>query len=192
MKKIIAFSLGVILMLGACKSSGNPSLDSADGDLRRRAVLELSRSGESAGHFKDFVSILENDTDYLVRCQAALALGKLKNPEAIPVLGKSLSDSENMYLKIDSAKALGMIKDTKALKHLHKALVDDKFPQVRRECAKSLGNIESEKSVMILIKALDDVDPGVSMNSYKALRNITKLDLPMDINSWKKKYSKQE
>lgn len=151
----------------------------------------MSGSPAAKQYFSDFTTALDSDTDYLVRAQAAVALGKLKDPKAIPYLVTALSDNSN-YVRIDSANALGNIGDPQAIQALTKSLVDDPSPHVRRACAKALGNIGTNEPVEALIRAMDDVDLSVSDTAYQSLCKITKQSLPKKIGDWKEWHNKQK
>jgi HEAT repeat protein len=166
-------------------SGSTPSLNSSDADLRRLEIINLSDSSGAAKHFEDFIVLLEKDPDYLVRAQSAVALGKLKNNQAIPVLLKALHDS-NQWVRLDVINALGEINDPTAIPALHKTLTEDNSPDVRRTTARILGKIGAQESIDVLIKALEDRDSGVAENSYQSLRQITKQNIPKNIKEWEK------
>ena len=166
-------------------SGPTPSLDSADADLRRLEIINLSNSSDAAKHFNDFVVFLEKDSDYLVRAQAALALGKLKNTQAVSVLLKALNDS-SQWVRVDVVNALGEMKDPTTVPPLNKALVEDISPDVRRAAARILGKIGGQESIDVFIKALDDRDHGVAEISYQSLCQITKQSIPKNSKEWQK------
>lgn len=184
MKRYIIITV-FILLFGLGCGGPTPSLNSSDADLRRLEIINLSESSDAAKHFNDFVTFLEKDPDYLVRAQAAAALGKLKNTQATPALLKALSDP-SQWVRVDAINALGAINDPAAIPALHKTLGEDISPDVRRTTARILGKIGSPESIDTLIKALEDRDSGVSENSYQSLRAITKQNIPKNTKEWEK------
>ena len=183
--KWISFLFLFIFLFSLGCSGPTPSLNSSDADLRRLEIINLSDSSEAAKHFNDFVVLLEKDPDYLVRAQAALALGKLKNNQVTPILLKALNDS-SQWVRVDVVTALGEINDPAALPALHKILSDDISPDVRRVTARILGKIGRQESVDALIKALEDRDQGVTELSYQSLQQITKQNIPKNSKEWEK------
>jgi hypothetical protein len=190
MQQLIVFAF-LMFLLPACKAGPAPAITSSSPDLRREAIIGLSDSSKASQHFSDFATLINSDTDYLVRAQAAVALGKLKDPKAVPYLTTALSDSIP-YVRIDSANALGNIGNPLAIPVLKKNLVDDPSPHVRRACAKALGNIGTNEPIETLIRALDDVDLSVSDTAYQSLCKITKQSLPKRIGDWKEWHNKQK
>jgi len=177
-------ALFIFLFILGC-GGPTPSLNSSDADLRRLEIINLSDSSEASEHFKDFVALLEKDPDYLVRAQAAVALGNLKNAQAIPVLIKALNDT-SQWVRVDVVIAIGELKGPTTLPALDKVLSDDISPDVRRTTARVLGAIGGQESIDVLIKALEDRDPGVAEISYQSLRQITKQNIPKNSKEWGK------
>jgi hypothetical protein len=190
-KKSILVYIAFILFAAGCGGPA-PSLNSADPDLRRIEVINLSDSSNAAVHYNTFATILEKDPDYLVRAQAALALGKLKNPQAIPLLIKALEDT-SQWVRLDAVTALSHTNDASAILPLCKVLKDDVSPDVRRSSARLLGEIGGEIAVPALIQSLDDKDQAVTEISYKALQKITgQKALPKDGKAWQKWQSEKK
>jgi HEAT repeat protein len=65
---------------------------------------------------KDFNQLIEDlgNADWTVRSQAVSALGKMKDPQAVPFLIKALKEPKG-YVRRRAASALGKIKDPRAI-----------------------------------------------------------------------------
>jgi hypothetical protein len=103
--------------------------------------------------------------DFRVRVQAALLLGKLAQPSALPILLRGLNDS-SAAVRAASAAALGIFGDPAALRALAK-LSDDPSKAVRRTSAKSVLRLKKElkSEVSERPKAQLLVHPGAAPRS---------------------------
>jgi len=88
------------------------------------------------------------DENPIVRRNAAMALGDIKDNDATEPLIETLND-ENAFVRMNAAKALGSIKDDRAVKPLVTAL-EDENPVVRKHVALALEEI-GDPSVRPLI-----------------------------------------
>ena len=109
--------------------------------------------------------------------EAIKALGKIKDPKALPALIEALKDESDGTVRCAAALAMGQIKDesASAVPHLITAL-DDKYWYVRRDAAKALSKLK-EKSVNaapILAQKMTDMYDEVREFSLKALLAIGK------------------
>ena len=87
---------------------------------------------------------------------AAWALGEREHPEAIPALGRAITD-ESPVVRRRVAWALGQIEDEAALAPLERAF-RDRSPEVRQMAIWAVGEIESAKGVALLRGAVGDAD----------------------------------
>jgi len=111
-----------------------------------------------------------NDEDSWVRRRAAVALGKIGNPEAVAVLIQALND-EDSWVRRNTANALEKIGSEAAVEALRIALNhEDSF--IRMRAALALGNISSEAAVEVLRSALNDENASVRTRTVSALREI--------------------
>jgi HEAT repeat protein len=111
---------------------------------------------------------LQKNTNYETRAWAALALGELKSPGAIPVLEKALGHDHDELVRQFSAVALGRFpKDASLQNALIVALLNDKESSVRAACATSLQGAMSQKIIIALTKALADASAEVRLNAAK-------------------------
>jgi HEAT repeat protein len=111
---------------------------------------------------------LLKDKDRAVREDAAIALGMIGHPDAVPALVGALQDGQ---VKVRAIMALGMIGDTRAVEPLIQILQGVGIYQkgtpmpgcivseewlMREEAAKALGHLNDTRSVPALLQALKD------------------------------------
>jgi HEAT repeat protein len=111
---------------------------------------------------------LLKDKDRAVREDAAIALGMIGDPSAVPALIEALQDGQ---VKVRAIMALGMIGDTRAVEPLIRILEGIGIHQkgtpmpgcivseewfIREEAAKTLGHINDLRSVPALLQSLKD------------------------------------
>ena len=137
-------------------------------------------------------------TAWIARTNAAWALGALGNRRAVPLLSRSLGDTEpnvrrrsawalgaldaseavpalvealkdsDAGVREQAAWALGAISDRRAVDGLIAAL-GDSVASVRKQAAWALGAISDGRAVQALMKALKDGDAGVRKQAAWAL-----------------------
>jgi hypothetical protein len=82
------------------------------------------------------------DSNYKVRVQAALVLGKLADPRAVPWLVKALADA-NKTVRGIAAQALGQLGDPSATEPLRELLRRESDPFVRTQADKAIAALAS-------------------------------------------------
>ncbi|WP_039899470.1 NACHT domain-containing protein, partial [Microcystis sp. T1-4] len=138
-------------------------------DVPKQFKVELLGLTKSNQVVNQLSQALE-DSDGVVRGNAAEALGEIGSETAIAGLLKALEDSDGV-VRGNAAAALGKIGSETAIPGLLKALEDsDRF--VRSDAAEALGNISSETAIPGLLKALEHSDEHVSWNAAFALGKI--------------------
>ncbi|MBI1923988.1 HEAT repeat domain-containing protein [Candidatus Poribacteria bacterium] len=90
------------------------------------------------------------------RKKAAIALGKLKDPRAIPVLTQVLQDRWSSNVRCAAAEALGKIGNSQALPALITALQEDK--SARAAIVEALGRIGDPQAIPALTTALQEAE----------------------------------
>ncbi len=105
-----------------------------------------------------------------VRADAAEALGRLGNPEAVVPLTSCLEDRFR-NVRSNAARALGEIGDPRAVEALIPCLKDRKS-DVRADAAWALGRIGDKRAVEPLSSCLSDKDTEVYRNAAVALGEI--------------------
>ena len=106
-------------------------------------------------------------TAWIARRNAAWALGALGNRSAVPLLSRSLRDTE-APVRDRSAWALGALDASEAVPALIEALKDTDAG-VREQVAWALGAIGDRRAVDGLVGALSDSAPGVRKQAAWAL-----------------------
>ena len=94
-----------------------------------------------------------NDKDWLVRRDAASALGKLGDKQAVEPLIVCLKDADNS-VRFNATEGLGKLGDQRAVEPLIACLKD--WPLQRACAAESLGNLGDQRAVEPLIACLKD------------------------------------
>jgi hypothetical protein len=110
------------------------------------ATLLLPAAATAAappGKIDELGRALVEDTNYKVRVQAALVLGKLRDRQAVGALTQSLSD-QNKTVRGIAAQALGLIGDPAAIDQLKSLLKRETDPFVRGQTEKALALLVSE------------------------------------------------
>ncbi len=108
-----------------------------------------------------------------VRGNAAEALGKLENSEAISALTVALKDNEKI-VRYSAVEALGKIRDKQAGDVLIEALNDENW-SVRASAAEALKLIEEPKAIAALKKALTDSHKDVQYKAADAISHLSQV-----------------
>ncbi len=159
-------------------------LDDKDPEVRMQSALALAEIGPDA---IDAAPALVNglaDKAEAVRYASAYAVGKIGATSAIPVLEKSEGENDP-FLKMLSAWAVAKLKPedkdatTKAAELIVAALKHDN-PNVRQGAAKALLELDAPRDVVgpPLLAAMDDPNPEVQDNVYRALASLGEAILP--------------
>ncbi len=142
-------------------------LENEDTHVRNDAVKELVKiGGQAVGPLIGSLS----DENVLVRCNAAIALGKIGDKRTVEPLINMLDD-ENESVRKCAVFSLGEIGDREVVEPLIKAL-GDKDEEVRRYATEALGKIDKKKAVEPLTKALDDDSEDVRKGAAYVLENM--------------------
>ncbi|MEM6782622.1 MAG: HEAT repeat domain-containing protein [Bacteroidota bacterium] len=169
----------LVLTLAACASRPptggaipQPLLDQAsEGDRASDGLLADSTLQAVVHHqlARDGASLIAslNDSSAAVRARAALALGSVQDPAAIPALLDALRDADPL-VRTDAAFALGQTADSTAEARLLDALVTETWPEARRELMDALGKTGSTFSLRQLV-TLQMVDSAPTQQADHAL-----------------------
>jgi HEAT repeat protein len=186
---MVAAGVGIFVLFGLITAEGKGPADYLDlirtGDSNRRwqAAYELSRviKGRRGAASADprlvgqMVSLFEKaeDDDPRVRRFLALALGRMGEAQAVPVLLdylKSARDGrgQDPETRVYAVWALGAIADGAAVPELLR-LVTDEDPGLRKTAAHALGVFRTKDAVAALAQALGDPVGDVRFNAALAL-----------------------
>lgn len=106
----------------------------------------------------------------LARVPAIDILGRLRSPEAVPLLVRLLADADE-NARARAAHSLGVIGDPRAAPQLLRALEDPAWP-VRAMAAKAIGLLAGTEGIAALERALGDREWWVRSNAAEALRHM--------------------
>jgi len=149
---------------------GYAYLSSQSPELRRRgikALLEVARFDSTA---REAIRSMLQDPDPSVRDDAADAIGRLNDKEAVPMLLQLLNDpSEDVrHEAIQNLCRLGVREAAVPIAKL----LGDSSPKVREEAADALGRLRATETAPALIQALNDKNEGVRGEVIAALGEI--------------------
>jgi aminopeptidase N len=102
---------------------------------------------------------LASDENVLGRVDAARALGKKGDKDAIAALGKAVREDGFWGVQAEAAKALGSTKSNAALEELL-ASVSVSHPKARRAVMSALGEFRDERAATALERVIDAGDPS--------------------------------
>ena len=131
-------------------------LGDRDSLVRNDAITQLVKISDQA--LEPLILAL-SDESVLVRCHAAIALGKIGDERVVEPLIQVLDD-ENESVKKCAVFSLGEIDDREVVEPLIMALGDED-EEVRKYAIEALGKISEEKVVEPLTRALDDENEDV-------------------------------
>lgn len=137
--------------------------------VRRIAVGALSFAPDVS--VLPAISVALGDSDWQVRQEAAVTLGKLLLPESLGILIGALDDPA-WEVRLKAANALGKLKSSSALPGLILAL-EHPISNLRKEAAGALGSIGDPAAIPALQKAAtEDRDIDVNKTARRALEAI--------------------
>ncbi|MFH1958170.1 MAG: HEAT repeat domain-containing protein [bacterium] len=142
-------------------------LESTSIAVRREAVMQIGQM-RSPTAMTRLSEVLENDTDFGVRAQAAEALGNIRNKASTPALIKALGD-ENKNVKSSVIIALGYMRDRNAVDPLLSFLGKEKDTGLKISAINVLGVIGDERALPTFAKLLKDENPRIKTISAQAL-----------------------
>ncbi len=139
-----------------------------DVDIRKTVCWTLSRLEDKRALPSILLALKDQDSS--LRSEAAIALGTLFCPEAVPHLISVLLEDETVEVRTTAAYGLGALRDTRAVEHLiHTLENQNEDPRVRGQAAEALGDIRDTRSIVPLIAALKDASVEVRFWAIFAL-----------------------
>ena len=109
-----------------------------------------------------------SDPDPMIRREALIELGDLKDAGAVPYLLGALGDSDP-YVRGNAAYSLGRLKSAAAVAPLIEILEKDLHPQPRKQAALALARLKDPKAVPAVIGCLKDAELQVRMACAEAV-----------------------
>jgi aminopeptidase N len=129
--------------------AAKPTFVNVDGEVLK--TLELDRPGEMLR------AQLASDEAVLGRIDAARALGKKSDKDAIEALGKAAREDAFWGVQAEAARALGSIRSNAALDELLASL-NVQHPKARRAVVRALGEFREERASAWLARVIDEGD----------------------------------
>ncbi len=142
-------------------------------------LAQLAAERNSPADREDIVKALIgalDDAYYLVRKEAARALGILHAEAAIPQLISLLKD-QDYRVRASTAQSLGQLRASSALSGLSDGTRDPNAA-VRRACVNALGELRDTRAIDTLIDRLGDPQWEVRFDAVMALANIGTASVP--------------
>ncbi len=106
-----------------------------------------------------------NDDDYLVRKQAIITLGNLRDVKTISEILKQLGDKEMNEFACEAILNFGR----SALPHLHRFMKKDGSIEIREKVIDLVGKIGESSSVIPLMELLEDPNPNIRLAAIDSL-----------------------
>lgn len=126
--------------------------------------------------------LADPEADLAVRMAAAWALGRLKDPEAVPPLVETAREGD-LALRSVSLDALGEIGAKEGLPAVHEALRDESWTVRAAACA-AAGKIRDRSSIDLLIAMLGREKGRLREDAREALIELTGYFFPPDPEHW--------
>ncbi len=121
---LLMLTLAVVV---GCSSAQTAGLKSDHTLVRKAAVVRIGQAGDIST-YDELVSVLQMDSDRLVRSQAAFALGELSKryySVGFTPLVDSLENDPSVFVRAAAALSLSATRDSRAVEPLVAALADD-------------------------------------------------------------------
>jgi len=138
-------------------------------DFRNKAIFALNRINGSQV-IDLFVDFVRSDPNWIVRREAAIKLGEIRDFRAVEPLISMLEEKDER-LNWLAASSLGKIKDFRAVEPLIQAL-NKESNKLRQYSAQALGSLVDARAVAALTHALKDDYSGVREEAASALARI--------------------
>jgi aminopeptidase N len=139
--------------------ASKPSFARIDGEVLR--ALDFDAPGEMLR------AQLANDDNVLGRIEAARALGKKGDKDAVEALGRAARGDGFWAVQAEAARALGSVRSNAALEELLSA-VDVPHPKARRAVVRALGEFRDERAAEALERILNNGDASYYVEAAAA------------------------
>ncbi len=145
-------------------------LDNPDGDVRATALHVLVTQPVADG--SDLALTFLEDEHPFVRMTAAILLGDLQEQQAVPELGRRLTDDEDWHVRQRAAEALAKVGGEEAA-GLLRAGFNDPIKEVRRASIMGVSRVSPADSLDGLVVLLrEDPEWEVRVQAARALAGL--------------------
>ncbi|HEU4394578.1 MAG TPA: HEAT repeat domain-containing protein, partial [Planctomycetota bacterium] len=168
--------------LVACRTATGADKD----ELVRFHALRTIRRWKTARDedaFQAFVNVLQYDKSWVVREEAAVALGVKGLEGARETLLARVQGDAAWQVVCAAAVSLGKTRDPKAVESLVPFLTAKDW-KVRGAAAAGVGWANRAESIPPLIPLLADPEPSVARTAWEFLKRLADKDLPMKQKDW--------
>ena len=184
-RRAAAWALGRIggdEALVACRTATGADKD----ELVRFHALRTIRRWKTARDedaFQAFVNVLQYDKSWVVREEAAVALGVKGLEGARETLLARVQGDQAWQVACAAAVSIGKTRDPKAVESLVPFLAAKDW-KVRGAAAAGIGWANQVESIPPLIPLLADAEPSVARTAWEFLKRLADKDLPMRPKDW--------
>lgn len=160
--------------------------ESEDPDLRRTAIVELSRHdwGRRGAYLKAY-AILTDDPAATVRSAAVRALGRGGDAKYAREIILVLADRE-ASVRADAAVALDSIFAPETIEPLSARATSDVSPDVRVAAARALRQYRQANVLETLLRCLDDPKLAVRSRAAESLTELTGENAGTEARAWRR------
>lgn len=127
-------------------------------------------------HFAQLVHALANDDSFKVRLQAAVFLGRAKDPRAVEPLIQALRLDAHYTVRAAAATGLANLQHEEAIAEIFKASATDVDNFVREEALRALGKFSRPQVIPYATASYDSDDARLRLEAVRFLA----LDRPAD------------
>jgi HEAT repeat protein len=132
----------------------------SDAGIRKAIVVALGDANMPTDEALTLLNVALNDSDELVQAQAIEVTGLLsrKDPKAIPVLRRALSDNNSAQIRSAAIKALGDSTSdvTAAVEALEHVILKEQDPAFREQCLEPLRKLGAPAVPVLLLELKDN------------------------------------
>ena len=145
------------------------ALRSESTDMRAKAAESIGYRGEARGTPPLLDLLDRGEPSHRARSAAYTALGRLADPQALPVLERCLRDEAREEIRGDCVTALGGLGSPESLDLVIEAFQTDAHALVRSRAVDALGEFARPESVKLLSGLLAGENPSLRLRAIAAL-----------------------
>ena len=143
------------------------SLSSTDEETRRTAIRSLGQLGPDAAPALPQLRTALSDSDFVIRLEAAIAIGFIGTKEDSQYLIPLLNDEEQA-VRFQTISALAFLKDSRATPELIR-IYENETIHVQDQILRALGHLKGPEAYDLLEQELQNVNPTVRTGAVVGL-----------------------